>query len=199
MSRARRALRWALGAGVLAAPLAAQQQRMGRIHAVELTFAAGYFQPTGPDGQLGAAALSRKGSWEGGVHFGAYAKSGSWGAEVSAGYAPERVSLGGLGSRRTHLTFGTLRALFGKSTRKPGIAIMGGAGLSIHHRQNDVTNADSSKTHLGGAGSLLIRIPIDDQVGLRLDAQDLVYKADWGGGSKLRNDLVLSLGLGISW
>ena len=199
MSTSLRAARYVFCAAALATPLAGQQQRMARIHAVELTFAAGYFQPTGPDGRLGTAALSRKGSWEGSVHFGAYAKSGSWGAEVSAGYAPERVSIGGTGSRRTHLTFGTLRALFGRNPRKPGISIMGGAGLSIHHRQNDVTNADSSSSHLGGAGSLLIRIPIDDQVGLRLDAQDLVYKADWGGGSKLRNDLVLSLGLGISW
>ncbi len=191
-------MRYALCAAALATPLAGQPH-VARIHAVELTFAAGYFQPTGPGGQLGAVPLTRKGSWEGGVHFGAYARSGSWGAEVSAGYAPERVSLGGIGSRRTHLTFGTLRALFGRSPRKPGISIMAGAGLSLHHRQSDITNADSSSSHFGGAGSLLIRIPLDDQVGLRLDAQNLVYKADWGGGGKLRNDLVLSVGLGISW
>jgi len=188
-----------LVAALVAAPELLAQQRLARVHAVELTFAAGYFQPTGPNGQLGSATLTRKPSWEAGVHFGAYAKSGVWGAELSAGYAPERVSVGGTGSRRTHLTFGTLRALFGRSPRKPGISIMAGAGFSIHHRQNDVTNADSSRSHVGGAGSLLIRIPIDDQVGLRLDAQDLIYRADFGGGSKLRNDFVLSAGLGISW
>jgi hypothetical protein len=179
--------------------LDAQVQRLPRKHEVELTFSAGYFKPTGPSGQLGSIALIRKGSWEAGVHFGAYAKNGKLGAEVSAGYAPERVSQGGQGSRRTHLTYGTLRALYGKSPRKPGISIMGGLGVSLHHRQNSVTNSDIGTTNFGGAGSLLVRIPIDDQVGLRLDAQDLVYRADFGAGSKLRNDLVLSVGLGISW
>ena len=189
-----------LGAALAAAPgLLAQQERLPRVHAVELTFAAGYFKPTGPQGQLGSLTLVRKPAWEAGVHFGAYARSGRWGAEVSAGYAPERVSLNGNGSRRTHLTFGTIRALLGRSPRKSGISIMAGAGLSIHHRQNDVTNSDSSRSHVGGAGSLMVRIPIDDQVGLRLDAQDIFYRADFGGGSKLQNDFVLSAGLGISW
>jgi hypothetical protein len=191
---------WAMGYGLLvAAPLGAQVQRLPRKHEVELTFSAGYFRPTGPAGQLGSVSLIRKGTWEAGVHFGAYAKNGRWGAEVSAGYAPERVSQGGQGSRRTHLTYGTLRALFGRSPRKPGISVMAGAGLSVHHRQNSILNSDVGTSNVGGAASLLVRIPIDDQVGLRLDAQDLIYRADFGSGSKLRNDLVLSAGLGISW
>ena len=185
---------------VEAAPLAAQSmQRMPRIHAVELTFAAGFFQPTGPEGQSGTTTLTRKPSWEAGVHFGAYSKSGRWGAEVSAGYAPERVSLGGNGSRRTHLTYGTLRALFGKSPRRPGISIMGGAGLSLHHRQYSILDSDVATNNVGGATSLLVRIPIDDQVGLRLDAEDLIYRADFGSGKKLRNDFIMTAGLGISW
>ena len=184
---------------VLAAPLAAQVEKLPRIHAVELTFSAGYFRPTGPAGQLGSVSLIRKATWEAGAHFGAYAKGGTWGAEVSAGYAPERVSQGGQGSRRTHLTYGTLKALYGRSPRKPGISIMGGLGVSLHHRQSSVTDSDVGTSNFGGVGSLFIRIPIDDQVGLRLDAEDLVYRADFGAGSKLRNDLVLTAGLGISW
>jgi len=190
----------AMGYGLLVvAPVAAQMQRLPRTHAVELTFSAGYFKPTGPAGQAGSIALIRKAAWQAGVHFGGYAKSGRWGAEVSAGYTPERVSQGGQGSRRTHLTYGTLKALFGKSPRKPGISIMGGLGISLHHRQNSVLDYNVATSNFGGAGSLMIRIPIDDQVGLRLDAEDLMYRADFGTGNKLRNDLVLSAGLGISW
>jgi hypothetical protein len=187
-------------AGITAVPvLRAQEERMPRKHPVELTFSAGYFQPTGPAGEAGGFTLNRRGSWDATVHFGAYAKGGTWGAEVSAGYAPERVSQSGLGSHRTHLTYGTLRALVGRSPRKPGISIMAGAGVSVLHRQYSVTDFDVGTTHAGGALSLFVRIPLDDQVGLRLDAEDLLYRADFGGGKKLRNDLVLTAGLGISW
>jgi len=187
------------GLAANAAPLAAQVERMPRKHPVELTFAAGYFQPTGAGGQVGSVALTRRPAWAAAVLFGAYAKGGRWGAEVSGGYTPERVSQGGQGSHRTHLTYGTLRALFGKSPRKPGVSIMVGAGVSIIHRQYSVTDFDVATTNYGGAASLMIRIPIDDQVGLRLDAQDLISSADFGTGKKVRNDLALTAGLGISW
>ena len=45
----------------------------------------------------------------------------------------------------------------------------------------------------------MIRVPIDDQVGLRLDAEDLISKLDFGTGKKIRNDFMLTAGLGISW
>ena len=189
----------AIGYGLLvAAPLAAQQQRLARIHAVELTFAAGFFQPTGPKGDLGGLPVTRKPSWEASVRFDAYAKSGRWGAEAAAGYAPERVSTG-QGSRRTHLTHGSIRALFGKSPRKPGVSIMAGAGISLHHRAYSILDSDVSTNHFGGSASVLVRIPIDDQVGLRLDGEDLIYRANFGSGNKVRNDFVLTAGLGISW
>ncbi|HTL06560.1 MAG TPA: hypothetical protein VL241_12490 [Gemmatimonadales bacterium] len=187
------------GLAASAAPLAAQLQRLPRKHPVELTFAGGMFQPTGPGGQAGSVTLSRRPAWAAAVLFGAYAKSGRWGAEVSAGYTPERVSQGGQGSHRTHLTYATLRGLLGKSPRKPGVSVMVGAGLSVIHRQYGVTDFDVATTNYGGSASLLIRIPIDDQVGLRLDAQDLITRADFGTGKKLRNDLALTAGLGISW
>ena len=192
----------AMGCGLLvgAVPATAQQlQRLPRTHAVELTFSAGLFQPTGAPGAAAGLVLRRKPTWEAGVHFGAYAKSGWWGAEVSAGYAPERVSQGGMGSRRTHLVYGTARALVGRSPRKRGVAVMAGAGIGLLHRQNSVTDFAVATSHAGGAASLLIRLPIDDEVALRLDAQDLIYRADFGTGKKLRNDFVLSAGLGISW
>ncbi len=188
---------WFLAVSV--SPLVAQVQRMPRKHPVELTFAGGYFQPTGAGGQVGSIVLKRRPAWAAGVQFGAYAKGGLWGAEVSGGYTPERVSQGGQGSRRTHLTYGTLRALVGRSPRKPGISMMVGAGVSVIHRQYSVTDFDVATTHYGGAASLLIRIPIDDQVGLRLDAQDLISSADFGTGKKVRHDLALTAGLGISW
>jgi len=192
------------GLWAVAAPLVAQQPaKLQRTHAVELTFAGGYSLPTGADGDAGGLRLTRKGQWEAGVHFGAYAKSGRWGAELSAGYTPERVrqttSAGAAGSRRTHLTFGTAKLLFGKSPRKSGVSLMAGAGLGIMHRQMSVLDSDLGSTNAAGVASLMIRVPIDDQVGLRLDAEDLISKLDFGTGKKIRNDFMLTAGLGISW
>lgn len=187
-----------LGA-LLAAPVVAQSPSP-RIHAVELTFSGGYFQPTGTAGQAGTVSLTRRPAWEAGAHFGMYAKNGRFGAEVSAGFAPERVlQNAGQGSRRTNLKFGTARVLVGKSIRKPGIAAMLGGGVSVIHRPKSVTDAGTSTTNLGGAASLMVRFPVDEQTGIRLDAQDLIYNADFGLGKKIRNDFVLTLGLGITW
>jgi hypothetical protein len=197
---------WLLATGywlLVVAPLAAQQQKLPRTHAVELTFSGGYFRPTGASGQSGGLVLTRKGAWEAGAHFGAYAKSGFWGAEVSAGYTPERVRLSGMGgaqgSRRTHLTFGTAKLLLGRSPRKSGISIMAGAGIGVLHRQMSLLDSSLGSTDAAGVASLMIRVPFDDQVGLRLDAEDLISKSDFGTGKKLRNDFVLTAGLGISW
>jgi hypothetical protein len=192
---------WLLAAAV---PLAGQQPaRLQRTHAVELTFAGGYSLPTGAAGDAGGLTLTRKGQWEAGVHFGAYARSGHWGAELSAGYTPERVrqttGAGAAGSRRTHLTFGTAKLLFGKSPRQAGVSFMAGAGLGVMHRQMSVLDSDVGSTNAAGVASAMIRIPIDDQVGLRLDAEDLITKLDFGTGKKLRNDFMLTAGLGISW
>jgi hypothetical protein len=194
----------AVGCGLLAVPaaLAAQQSfHMPRTHAVELTFSGGYFQPSGARGQLGSVLLNRKGSWEAGAHFAAYARNGRLGAEVSAGYSPERVRLGGdgFGSRRTHLSFGTAKLLAGRSPRKPGVSLMAGAGIAVLHRQKSIPDNEVGSTDLGGVASVFVRIPIDDQVGLRLDGEDLISRVDWGSGGKLRNDFVLTAGLGISW
>ena len=191
--------RLAAGSLLLGLPLAAQEPRMTRKHEVELTFSAGFFQPTGPSGQAGTVSLNRRGSWSGNVFFGAYSKGGRYGAEVSAGYTPERVSQSGLGSHRTHLTYGTARFLFGRNPRKPGVSMMAGAGLSFMHRQYSVTDFDVGSDTFGGALSFMLRIPIDDQVGLRLDAQDLIHRTDFGTGKKLRNDVMLTAGMGISW
>jgi len=189
--------------GVLAlggAPLAAQEQfKRPRIHALELTFAAGYFQPTATGGELSGLPLTRKSTWAAAVKFAGYAPNGWLGAEVSGGYAPERVSQGGMGSRRTNLLFGTARALVGRTPRRGGVSVLAGLGLSLLRRANSVLDFDRTTSHFGGSASLGVRIPIDDEVALRLDVEDLIYRADFGSGSKLRNDFVLTAGLGISW
>ncbi len=184
---------------VVTAPLAAQMPAP-RVHAVELTFTGGFFKPTGTAGQAGTLALTRRPSWEAGVHFAGYSKNGRFGAEVSTGFAPERVRQGtGQGSRRTNMKFGTARVLVGKSIRRPGVAYMVGGGLSLIHRPKGVVSSDESTTNVGGAASLVIRVPVDEQTGIRLDVQDLIYNADFGLGKKIRNDFVVGLGLGITW
>lgn len=178
-------------------------QNAPRIHAIELTFAGGYFQPTGTGGQVGTVALTRRPAWVGSSHLDFYAPGGRLGFEVSAGYAPERIrqsiSGGSAGSRRTNMMFGTAKVVFGRSPRLSGISYMLGGGLGVLHRKKSVLDAAQSTTNLGGVASLMLRFPIDGQVGLRLDAQDIIYSADYGLGSKMRNDLFLTAGLGISW
>ena len=175
-----------------------------RIHAVEWTFAAGYFQPTATSGQAGSLTLTRRPSWVGSSHVSFYAPGGRLGFEVAGGYAPERIRQSGsgggsAGSRRTNMLFGTARLMFGRSPRLPGVSYMVGGGVGIMHRQKAVLNSAESQTNLGGSASLMVRIPLDGQVGLRLDVQDIIYKADYGLGSKVRNDLFLTAGLGVSW
>jgi len=186
-----------------ASTLSAQNQSMPRIHAIELTFAGGYFQPTGTSGQIGTVELTRRPSWVGSSHLDFYAPGGRLGFEVSAGYAPERIrqTTGGFasGSRRTNMMFGTAKAVFGRSPRLSGISYMVGGGVGVLHRKKSVMDAAESTTNLGGVASLMLRFPIDGQVGLRLDAQNIFYSADYGLGSKMRNDLFLTAGLGISW
>lgn len=201
LSKISAALVLAAAAGATSATLSAQD--MPRTHAIELTFAGGYFQPTGTAGQAGTVALTRRPSWVGSSHLDFYAPGGRLGFEVSAGYAPERIrqtTTGGSGgSRRTNMMFGTAKVVFGRSPRLSGISYMLGGGVGVLHRKKSVLDATQSTTNLGGTVSLMLRFPIDGQVGLRLDAQDIIYSADYGLGSKMRNDLFLTAGLGISW
>ncbi len=189
---------------VAAAPLAAQRTaEQPRIHAVELTFHGGYFQPTGTSGSTGGASLTRRAAWVGGARFNAYAPGGRWGIEVAGSYSPERIlqsgSTGTLGTRRTNALIGTAKAMLGRSPRKPGVSYMVGGGLGAFHRKKSVLDSNAKSTDITGVLSAMLRIPLDGQVGLRLDADNLIYSADYGTGSKMRNDFVLTAGLGISW
>ena len=189
---------------VAAAPLAAQRTvEQPRIHAVELTFHGGYFQPTGTSGATGGASLTRRAAWVGGVRFNAYAPGGRWGVEVAGSYSPERIlqsgTSGTLGTRRTNALIGTAKAMLGRSPRKLGVSYMVGGGLGAFHRKKSVLDSNAKSTDITGVLSAMLRIPLDGQVGLRLDADDLIYSADYGTGSKMRNDFVLTAGLGISW
>lgn len=194
----------ALALVALASPLAAQRSKeQPRIHAVEWTFSGGYFQPTGTSGQVGTLGITRRPAWVGSSHVNVYAPGGVWGLEASAGYSPERIrqngSSGAVGSRGTNLMFGTAKVVFGRSPRKSGVSYMLGGGLGVMHRKKSVVDPTVSSTDVTGVASLMIRIPLDGQVGLRLDGQDLIYNADYGLGKKIRNDFVLTAGLGVSW
>lgn len=194
-----------IGVAAGVSPVAAQRMKdQPRIHAVELTFHGGYFQPTGTGGQIGSnLTLTRRPAWVGGARFNAYAPGGMWGVEIAGSYSPERIlqSSGGtgLGSRRTNALIGTAKGMIGRSPRKSGVSYMVGGGVGALHRKKSVLSSDVNSTDLTGVVSLMLRIPLDGQVGLRLDADDLIYSADYGTGKKMRNDFVLTAGLGISW
>ncbi len=192
-----------LAAAVPAGPVAAQRMvEQPRIHAVELTFHGGYFHP-GTGGANGSINLTRRPAWVGGARFNAYAPGGVWGVEIAGSYSPERVlqssGTGNLGSRRTNALIGTAKFMVGRSPRKSGISYMLGGGVGALHRKKSVLDSGAQSTDVTGVLSLMLRIPIDGQVGLRLDADDLIYSANYGTGKKMRNDFVLTAGLGISW
>lgn len=189
---------------VTASSLAAQgAMEQPRVHAVELTFHGGYFQPTGTGGAVGSVNLTRRPAWVGGARFDAYAPGGRWGVEVAGSYSPERVlqssGAGNLGSRRTNALIGTAKFLLGRSPRKSGISYMVSGGVGALHRKKSVLDSSVKSTDVTGVLGLMLRFPIDGQVGLRLDGDDLIYSADYGTGKKMRNDFVLTAGLGISW
>jgi hypothetical protein len=193
-----------LFAALQATQLAAQDvMERPRIHAVELTFHGGYFQPTGTSGSIGGVNLTRRPAWVGGARFNAYAPGGRWGIEVAGSYSPERIlqssGSGNLGSRRTNALIGTAKFLLGRSPRLSGVSYMVSGGVGAFHRKKSVLDSDVKSTNVTGVLGLMIRIPIDGQVGLRLDGDDLIYSADYGTGKKMRNDFVLTAGLGISW
>jgi hypothetical protein len=174
-------------------------QEAPRTHAIELTMSAGYFQPYARSGQIGTLALTRKPAWAATTLLSFNAPSGMLSFEASTGYAAERISQGGMGSRGTHLMFGAARLMVGRNPRKSGISYMIGGGLSVIRRKKSVLDSSVGQTNLGGSASAMVRFPIDGQVGLRLDAQDLIYSADYGQGKKMRNDVVMSAGLSIAW
>ncbi|NOT09492.1 MAG: hypothetical protein HOP28_14975 [Gemmatimonadales bacterium] len=182
-------------------PLAAQPGKI-RTHAVELTIAGGYFTPTGPSGLAGGIELTPRPAWAATLHLDFNAKNGLMSVEFSTGLSPERlrqVTSGAAAIRRTHVKYGAAKIMFGRNPRKNGISFLVGGGLSVINRMKSVTDAAKSSTDFGGSAGAMLRFPIDGQVGLRLDVEDLIYKADYGRGSKLRNDLVWTAGLSIAW
>jgi len=177
----------------------ASAQGLRRTHAIELTMSAGYFQPTGTSGQVGSLALTRRPAWAATTILSFNAPNGKITGELSGGYAAERVRQGTSGSRGTHMFFGTARVMLGRNPRQSGVSYLVGGGLSVVTRKKSVLDSSVGATDLGGTLSAMIRIPIDGQVGFRIDAQDLIYNADYGQGKKMRNDIVMSAGMSIAW
>jgi len=192
------------GVGAILAP-ALGAQGAPRTHAVELTMSAGYFQPTGTQGSTGGSSpvlLTRRPAPQGSLHLSFNPAGGFLALDFSGGYAPEGLrqqATGATGKSHTNLAFGSATLMIGRSPRKSGISYMIGGGFALEHRKKSVLDPTVGSTNGGPAVAAMLRFPIDGQVGLRLDAQDFMYQADWGLGKKTRNDFVLSAGLSIAW
>jgi hypothetical protein len=173
-----------------------------RTHAIELTLSAGAFVPTGNEGPNGSSDLGRGKAALGAAHLGFNAPKGRITAEIEAGYAAERIRETNGGSaynQRTNLFYGAARLLVGRNPRLPGVSYLIGAGPSFILRRKSVLDPETSQSNLGGSAIASFRIPIDGQVGARFDAQDLIYRADFGLGQKLRNDFAITIGLSIAY
>lgn len=200
-----RSMRLAPFAAVLALAIpcaGAHAQERVRTHAVELTLSAGAFVPTGTAGLVGGTTLTRRGAWLGSAHLTLNAPNRWLAGEFEVGLTPERIRQTAgpfAGSRHTNLWYGTAKVLVGRNPRHSGITYMVGGGLSYIYRKKSVLDPNVSKGVFGGAAVANIRIPIDGQVGARLEAEDLIYRADYGLGKKVRNDFAITLGLSIAY
>ena len=168
--------------------------------AQSLTVWGGVYSPLGSDVNLGAVGgtVKRNNSFVGG------ARITGWGTvlgmEAVAGNTPASVNIAGgtINQQRDLNVFtGGLKLMLGLSRKVSPIGVYLGAGPAIIRRGDDVTVASQSDTRFGGVVGGGVRIPVSHSIGLRLDAEDYIYKGDFGGDNGTRNDLVLSTGLSL--
>ena len=124
------------------------------------------------------------------------------GFELSAGLSPARTTVAGAtinGDRNTNVFVASAKLVVGISPAASSVGIYLGAGPAIIRRGHDVLHQDSSATDLGAAVGFGVRLPVASHVGLRLDLEDYLYGGDFDGRKKFQNDLVVSVGLSVSF
>lgn len=169
--------------------------------AQSLTIWGGVYSPLGSDVNLGAVggSVQRNNSFAGGLRLTGWG-SNILGVEAVGGYSPASVNVAGgtiNGQRNLNVFTGGLKLMLGVSPRISPLGIYVGAGPAVIRRGEDVTSQSNSNTAFGGVVGAGMRIPVSSSIGLRLDAEDYIYKGNIGGDNSTRNDLVLSTGLSL--
>lgn len=168
---------------------------------VSITPWAGIYVPTRNAFSTVGADIKRLNSFIGGARV-TISGGTPFGVEFTAGQSPARTTIAGAtlnGERETNVFLGSARLMIGMSPRSSPVGVHLGAGPAIIRRGRDVLRQDGSRTDLGGVLAVGVRLPFAPHLGFRLDVEDYVYHGDFDGTRRLQNDLVLSIGLSVSF
>lgn len=188
-----------LVAGLLAAaPAAATAQGSSAI-----TLFGGVYTPLGDDIDLGGVAgtVERNNSFAGGARL-TFWGSNILGLELSGAYSPAKVTIAGgtiNEDRDLNLFFGSAKLMLGISPKMSPVGFHVGAGPALIRRGEDVTAQSESVTDFGLVFGGGVRIPFSSSIALRVDAEDFVYKGEFGNSDETRNDLLLTAGLSFGF
>jgi len=189
-----------LAALVALAPTRAMAQSSG---STSLGIWAGLFSPLGSDPSASSAinSIDRRNSFAGGARL-TYWGSHILGVELVGGLTPAKVNVAGgtvNATRSLNVFAGGLKLMVGLSPSLSPVGFHIGAGPAVVRRGQDVASQSNSETSFGGVVGVGLRFPIASGLGIRLDAEDYVYRGTIAGAKKTRNDLVTSAGLTIGF
>ncbi len=168
-----------------------------------LTLFGGVYTPLGEDIDLGAVggSVERNNSFAGGARLGFWGP-GILGLEVTGAYSPAKVHVAGgviNEDRNLNAFFGSAKLMLGISPKLAPVGFHVGAGPAVIRRGEDVTAQSESQTDFGVVVGGGVRLPMSTGIAVRIDAEDYIYKSNFGGNDETRNDLVLSAGLSFGF
>lgn len=168
-----------------------------------LTLFGGVYTPLGEDIDLGAVggSVERNNSFAGGARL-SFWGPGILGLEVTGAYSPAKVHVAGgviNEDRNLNAFFGSAKLMLGISPKLAPVGFHVGAGPAVIRRGEDVTAQSESQTDFGVVVGGGVRLPMSTGIAVRIDAEDYIYKSNFGGNDETRNDLVLSAGLSFGF
>jgi len=187
-----------VGVGVLLG-LGLTQSAVAQTKGVEINGFAGIYAPTPTGGQQGDLQAVRRRSLAWGGRF-TYWTTNTLGLEFTGAFSPARVkvaSTAGAFARSTRVLAASGKVVFNLTPTSKRFGISLGGGPAVIHTQKTLVDPTASTTKVGGVGGLTLRIHLMDKLSLRGDAEDYLYSADFGKGSKLTNDLWFTGGISI--
>lgn len=189
-------------AAVLLAVLALPGTARAQESKVELALFGGGLVPTEDKGLQDAVRdVTRRGSLTGGGRL-TFRASSSLGIELVGAFSPADVrqrAAAGTFKRSSDLFLGAGKLALNLTPGSRGLGILISGGAAALRYGKTVADPDEAETHMGGVVGLALRLPVGTRVAIRGDAEDFIYRADFGLGKKTTQDLLLSAGLSIGF
>lgn len=190
-----------LGAALVASLVVAGSTGLSaQAKGLEINGFAGTYTPTTKDGRQGNLVAERRGSLAYGGRL-SYWSGGLLGFEATGAFSPARVRVTGTGgsrvARSTKVLMGGGKLMFNltPSTSRLGFAV--GGGPAYIRTKSSVMVAGARSTAVGALGGIALRLNLGENVALRGDLEDYLYKDDFGLGKVTTHDLLLSGGLSL--